>query len=157
MNNSNEIGKVENETRFYVMRKYLVHIIWAVIAVIALVGGIFYGKGSVANSTASSAGATRGAYGRTGAAGGLVLGQIVSINGQSMIVSLANGNSEVVFYSTSTQISEPTIVSASSLATGTMVMVGGTSNSDGSLTAQSIQVRSGGSFGGSSGGSGNSQ
>ena len=29
------------------MKKYKVHIIWAVIVIVALVGGIFYGKSSV--------------------------------------------------------------------------------------------------------------
>ena len=32
------------------MKKYKVHIIWAVIVVVALVGGIFYGKSSAASN-----------------------------------------------------------------------------------------------------------
>lgn len=127
------------------MKKYSVHIIWAVIAVVALVGGIFYGKGS-ATSTASSArsfaSSTRSGFGRA-AGGGFVSGQIISVDTNSMTVSLANGNSQVVFYSSSTQVMKPTIVPASTLAAGTRVMIGGTANSDGSLTAQSIQVQTG--------------
>ena len=136
------------------MAKYKVHIIWAVIAVIALVGGIFYGKGS-ATSTASSA---RGLYARStrsglgrAAGGGFVSGQIISVDANSMTVSLANGNSQVVFYSSSTQVMKPTIVSASTLAAGTRVMIGGTANSDGSLTAQSVQVQPGAGLPGGTG------
>jgi cytochrome c-type biogenesis protein CcmE len=75
------------------------------------------------------------------AGGGLVTGTIATLGSSSITLQLANGNSEVVFYSTSTPVSEPTTVSANTLKVGTTVMVGGTSNSDGSLTAQTIQVR----------------
>jgi hypothetical protein len=136
------------------MAKYKVHIIWAVIVVVALVGGIWYGKSSVA-SKAASATAARSGYGRTGAAsGGFVSGQIISVSSSSLTISLANGNSQVVFYSGSTQIMKPTAVPASALAAGTRVMIGGVANSDGSLTAQSIQVTTGGGFSGGSGAAG---
>jgi hypothetical protein len=68
-----------------------------------------------------------------------------------MTISLANGNSQVVFYSGATQVMKPTIVPASTLVAGTRVMIGGTANSDGSLTAQSIQVQTGSGFGGGAG------
>jgi len=134
------------------MKKYSVHIIWAVIVVVALVGGIFYGKSSAPSSTASRgsyASSTRSGFSRAG--GGFVAGQIISVDSSSMMVSLANGSSQVVFYSNSTQVMKPTIVPASTLTTGTRVMIGGTANSDGSLTAQSIQVQTGNGFAGSAG------
>jgi len=127
------------------MKKYLVHIVWLVIAIVALGGGFFWGKASGAVSgTAGFAGAyssstRRTAGGATG--GGLVTGTIATIDSSSITLQLANGNSEVVFYSTSTPVSEPTTVSANTLKVGTTVMVAGTSNSDGSVTAQTIQVR----------------
>jgi hypothetical protein len=144
------------------MKKYSVHIIWVAVVIIALVGGIFYGKDSV-SSTASlargaSASSTRSGFGRAGAGGGFVSGQIISVDSNSMMVSLANGNSQVVFYSSSTQIMKPTIVSAGNLTAGTRVMIGGTPNSDGSLTAQSIQIQTGNGFsGGASDASGTRQ
>jgi hypothetical protein len=130
------------------IKKYKVHIIWALIVVVALVGGVMYGKStagagkSLAGSFSSS---TRGTYaGRGGAAsGGLVTGTVASITGSSMTVQLANGNSEVVLYSSSTPVTEPTTVSVSKLTVGAMVMVGGSSNSDGSLTATTIQIGTG--------------
>jgi hypothetical protein len=137
------------------MKKYVVHIVWAVVVIVALAGGIFYGKGSAASSAASARGlyasSTRNGLGRTAAGGGFVSGQIISVDANSMTVSLANGNSQVIFYSSSTQVMKPTIVPASNLTAGTRVMIGGTSNSDGSLTAQSIQVQTGSGFFGSSG------
>jgi hypothetical protein len=128
------------------MKKYIVHIVWLAIAIVALGGGYFWGKASVAATRAGFAGA--GAYGSStrrfaggASGGGFTTGQIISFGNDSMTVQLANGNSEVVLYSSSTPVSEPTIVSPSVLKVGTNVMVGGTSNSDGSLTATTIQVR----------------
>lgn len=135
------------------MKKYSVHIIWAVIVIVALVGGIFYGKSSVPSGTASRgayASSTRGGFGRA-AGGGFVSGQIISVDSSSIMVSLPNGSSQVVFYSNSTQVMKPTIVPASTLTAGTRVMIGGTANSDGSLTAQSIQVQTGNGFAGGMG------
>jgi len=129
------------------MKKYLVHIVWLVVALVALGGGFYWGKAIAAS--ARGTGRLAGAYGSSthsfvaGAAGGnLVVGQISAMDSSSITLQLANGNSQVVFYSSSTQVSEPTIVSPSTLSVGTNVMIGGTTNSDGSLTAESIQVRS---------------
>ncbi len=145
------------------MKKYKVHIIWVIVAIIALIGGFFWGKGSAGSSRVALGGAgayassTRrfgGGAGTTG--GGLAIGQIASVGSDSFTLQLANGNSEVVFYSTSTPVTEPTIVSPDALNVGTNVMVVGTANSDGSVTAQSIQVRTaaaGPGYGGNGGGS----
>ncbi len=147
------------------MKKYTVHIVWLIVAVVALVGGYFYGKstasagaaGRFAGRTGAFASSTAGFAGRGGGAGGgFVSGQILSLSGDSMTIQLANGNSQVIFYSSSTSVIKPEPAPVSSLAPGTMVMIGGTTNSDGSLTAQSIQVRTAGTggpggFGGGSG------
>lgn len=132
------------------MKKYLVHIVWLVVALIALGGGFFWGKASSAASRGSFASAagvygssTRRFAGAGGTSGGFTTGQIASFGSGSMTLQLSNGNSEVVFYSSSTPVTEPTMVSPNTLTVGTNVMVGGTANSDGSLTAQTIQVRTG--------------
>ncbi len=146
------------------MGKYKVHIVWAIVVVVALVGGFFYGKTMGAGSSRSGFTGAAGSYGsstrRTAGGmtgGGLVSGQITAMDSTSITLQLANGNSQVVFYSTSTPVSEPTIVAPSTLKVGTNVMIGGTTNSDGSLTAQSIQVRpanAGGGKGASNAGGG---
>jgi hypothetical protein len=143
------------------MKKYSVHIIWAVVAVVVFAGGYFYGK-STAPSLGGNGGtgfnsSTRGAAfaGRGGGAGGgFTAGTITAMDSSSITLQLPNGNSEVVFYSNSTTVSKPTDVPISTLAVGSNVMVGGSANSDGSLTASTIQVRVGSStpgFGGRGG------
>ena len=139
-------------------KKYIVHIVWLVVAIVAFVGGMYYGKAtaspSLAGRSGSFASSTRGGTGaRGGAGGGFVTGSIVSKDAQSLTVQLANGNSEVVFYSTSTSVIIPSPASVSDLTPGTSVIVGGTQNSDGSVTAQTIQVRQPGApgFGGGGG------
>lgn len=142
------------------MKKYRVHIIWVVIALVALGGGFYWGKASSAASRGSFAGtgtfgsSTRRIAGATG--GGLAVGTVLTIGSSSITLQLANGNSEVVFYSSSTPVSVPTTVSVSTLKAGANVMVAGTSNSDGSVTAQTIQVRPAGTLGGYGGGAGSS-
>lgn len=129
------------------MKKYLVHIIWVIVAVVAFVGGMYYGKSTVPatgrGNFAGFASSTRAGFGGrgAGAAGGFVVGQVSALGTDSITVQLANGNSQVIFYSSSTPVTEPTEVSPSTLTTGTNVMVGGTQNSDGSFTAETIQVR----------------
>ncbi len=142
------------------MKKYLVHTVWLVVALIALGGGYYWGKASAASNLQSAfaggAGAfgssTRRAAGAGATGGGLVTGQITAMDSSSITLQLANGNSEVVFFSSSTPVTEPTTVSPSTLKVGTNVMVGGTTNSDGSVTAQTIQVRTGSAGGGYGGG-----
>jgi len=73
---------------------------------------------------------------------------VTAIDANSMTVQLANGNSENVFYSNSTQVIEPQTASISVVKPGTMVMIGGTQNSDGSVTASTIQIRNASSTGG---------
>jgi len=136
------------------MKKYSVHIVWAVAVIVALGGGYYWGKAS-SPSSGSGAYSAAGAYGSStrrfaggASGGGLATGQIAAIDSSSITLQLANGNSQVVFYSSSTPVSEPTIVPVSKLTVGTNVMIGGTTNSDGSLTAQSIQVRAAGAAAG---------
>jgi hypothetical protein len=138
------------------MKKYQTHIIWAIVVIVAFAGGWFIGQGT-ASGTAANRGAfalsssTRAGFagrGGAGAGGGFVAGTIMSIGSSSLTISLPNGNSEIVFYSGSTSVIKPTPASVSDLTPGTTVMIGGMSNSDGSLTAQSIQVRNASSTGG---------
>lgn len=127
------------------------------IAIICAVVFFFIGRATVSSSPSGAgtfSSSTRGAFaGRGGAGGaggaalGLVAGQIVSVSNGVITVSLANGNSENVYFSSSTPIIEPQPAPASALKPGTTVMIGGTTNSDGSVTAQTIQLRVGSSTG----------
>jgi hypothetical protein len=130
------------------MKKNKVTIIWIIVAIIAFVGGWWIGRATVPAATSgrgayAGASSTRGTFASRGgaASGGLAMGQVLSIDSQSITLQLANGNSENVFYSSSTPVIIPQPASISSITPGTNVIITGTANSDGSLTAESIQVR----------------
>lgn len=137
-------------------------IIGVVVIVVLVGGGAFWGGMSYAQGQAlargpGAAGFTRGTggtfTGRTGAAGasgGFTAGQVVSVgNGSITIQSATASSTEIVLVGDSTQILKTDTGSMSDLAPGAQVTVTGTSNSDGSLTATSIQIRPAGmNFGG---------
>lgn len=76
-----------------------------------------------------------------GPGGGFVNGDIIASDAESITVKLADGSSKIVFFSGSTSISRQAEGSASDLSEGTSVLVTGATNADGSITAQSIQIR----------------
>lgn len=127
-------------------------VIGAVVVLIIVGGGAFYagmsyaGSQTPARSTFSTAGGAGGFAGRTGArggaGGGFTAGTIVSSGSGTISIQQQNGSStEIVLVGPSTQILKTVAGSASDLSVGTTVTITGTSNSDGSMTANSIQVR----------------
>ncbi len=73
--------------------------------------------------------------------GGAMAGSIVSEDSQSITVKLANGNTQIAFISTTTPVMKSTQGSISDLSVGQQVVVTGTANPDGSITAQDVQIR----------------
>jgi hypothetical protein len=72
---------------------------------------------------------------------GLVNGDIISQDNKSMTIKLRNGGSKIIFLSESTSISKMASGSLEDLVAGQQVTVTGIANQDGSITAQSIQIR----------------
>lgn len=122
-------------------------VIVVIVAAGAFFGGMKYQQSkspSLSNGQfASSNGGFRGAGGgmRTGGnRGGTVVGKILSMDQNSITVQLQDGSSKIVNVSATTTYSKSATGSKSDLTSGINVAVFGTSNSDGSVTAQSVQI-----------------
>lgn len=135
------------------MNKTVIFVIaLVVVACAAFYGGTMYAKAQAPQRgsgqfAAAGGGAFAGRTGGTGrAGGGFTAGQVVSVQDGSLTIEEQNGSStEIVLTSPSTQILKTVSGSLNDLTAGAQVVVTGTSNSDGSLTAQSIQIRPAGS------------
>lgn len=77
-------------------------------------------------------------FGGTG--GGAVVGEIIAADDKSITVKLSDGSSKIVLLSSSTTINKADTATKSDLKTGVQVAAFGAANSDGSVTAQSIQL-----------------
>jgi Domain of unknown function (DUF5666) len=120
-------------------------------------GGMTYGKSQIpargqGNQVFNQNGAmgARGTRGG-GGLGGFTGGEIISKDDKSITVKLMNGDptsttanasgSKIIFLDGSTTVTKTATGTVGDLAVGTQVSVTGTPNSDGSITAKSIQIR----------------
>lgn len=71
----------------------------------------------------------------------MTAGEILSNDGTSITIKMADGSTKIVLVSPSTQVMKMAAGSLSDLSTGTNVSVVGSANSDGSVTATSVQIR----------------
>ena len=125
-----------------------------VIATAIVVGsGAFYGGMKYAENKAvsdrqqriqqfggSGTGSHNGGSGNR-TAGGFASGEVLSKDNKSITIKTQDGGSKIIFYSDSTQIMKADKGSANDITVGEQVTVNGSANSDGSITAQSIQLR----------------
>ena len=137
------------------MNKSNLIIIVVAVALIAGAGGFFggmqYQKGKAptitlpnGQSVSASAGRQRfgnfnGTFTGRGGFGGGVRGTIASIGNGTMTVTTTTGSRIVVLSSTTTYDKSAT-ASVSDLTVGTTIAANGTSNSDGSVTATTVQI-----------------
>ena len=129
-----------------------------VIGAIVIAGGSFYGGMKYADSVRAAAranfangqfapNANGGGGARVGRGGGtagvgFIAGDIIAKDDKSITIKLPNnGGSKIVFLSASTQIVKSAGGSIADLAVGETVSANGSVNSEGSINAQSIQIR----------------
>jgi hypothetical protein len=110
----------------------------------AFCGGIAYAKAksSLRVNGQFSQFSGNGARGiRAGGMGNVVVGEILSKNASSITVKMQDGSTKIVLISASTQVMKTASGSLGDLSEGANVAVTGLANSDGSVTAQSVQIR----------------
>lgn len=128
-----------------------------IVALILVGGGSFYGgiKYQEAKTPTTPVGRMMGPNGFGGANGqgrrggpngtGIVAGDVINKDASSLTINTPNTGSKVVLIASSTRVSKMQDGTLADVNAGTEVVVNGTANSDGSVTAQTIQIRPAGS------------
>jgi hypothetical protein len=129
---------------------YLITVVLVVVfAGVAFFGGMKYQQSKQSSLSGRFTAATGGqlqrqgsgsAAGRNGSGMQPVNGQIISSSDNSITVQMQDGSSKIVLVTDKTVINKADQASRGDLATGAKVAVFGQTNSDGSVTAQNIQL-----------------
>lgn len=124
-----------------------------IIAIIVVAGGSFYGGMAYAQSVRQATrtgnpnaqfmaagggiGGTRTAFRSAGA----TAGEIIAKDATSVTVKMQDGSTKIILTPSGTEVMKSVAGTAADLSLGTNVSVIGTANSDGSVTAQNVQIR----------------
>lgn len=124
-----------------------------VIAALSFYGGVSYGKSRVdTKSNFNKQGFTQGGFNQNGSSrmmgqnnrmmgGGFTNGEIISKDDKSITVKLRDGGSKIVLVPQTVKVEKTVDGTASDVVVGKSIMVTGTTNPDGSISATSIQIR----------------
>jgi len=78
---------------------------------------------------------------RAGANGGFTSGEIIAKDDKSITIKLQDGGSKIIFLTSNTPVTKNISGSLVDLKVGSAVTVSGTPNQDGSVSAQSVQIK----------------
>jgi hypothetical protein len=124
-----------------------------IVAAIVVAGGSFYGGMQYQKSQqptqqqgggqrgGGNGGLGRGMGGGRGAGGGFISGEVLAKDAQSITVKLRDGSSKIIFVAPSTAVGKMDAGSISDVVQGSQVTIIGATNTDGSVTANNIQIR----------------
>ncbi len=138
-------------------RKIIVSVVVCLaIALLSFRGGMIYMNSKVANTNTNRSSQfgqggmnqqnvggrnLQGMRNGGGLGGGVVSGEVLSKDATSMTVKLRDGGSKIVLISPSSKVEKTVDGTGTDVVAGKQVMVSGTANPDGSVTASSIQIR----------------
>lgn len=123
-----------------------------IIVLIVIGGGAFYGgmkyaigKNSGRQTQKFQAMSAGGGF-KNNKAGGIgkgdfPIGEIIAKDDKSVTIKIGDGGSKIIFYSDSTKIEKNVSGITADLEIGKTIIVNGKTNTDGSISAQSIQIR----------------
>lgn len=119
-----------------------------IVGALAFFGGMKYQQSKSSGSQFAGTGIENGGrgggqFGQRGVGqgrGGVTTGEIINSDDKSITVKMPDGSSKIVLLSDKIQINKAAEGIKSDLKIGTRVAVFGTANSDGSITAQNVQL-----------------
>jgi hypothetical protein len=135
---------------------YIITVAIVVVGAISFYGGMKYGQSTASKNNSGMPnfqnlssdqrqqmfGGVNGTRRNTTNSGSqFINGEIISKDDKSITVKLRDGGSKIIFFSNTTNIGKTTDGVAADLEVNKEVSVSGTANSDGSVTAQNIQIR----------------
>lgn len=103
-------------------------------------GGVKYQASKVPNfkigNTNRTGAMMRGGNGNMG-----TMGEVLSRDASTLTVKLPTGGSKIVFFDANTSVVKASTSTLDAVVVGEQVVVGGTTNADGSVSAKTIQIR----------------
>ena len=140
----------EKESKKSMNSKIIMGVIAVVFAAAGFFGGMKYQQGKTpafGGQFRAGQGVPNGRGGTGGQAGGNrpngfrpVSGEVVNIDDKSMTVKMMDGSTKIVILSDNATYNKSADGSKSDIKAGTQIAVFGTENSDGSVTAQNVQI-----------------
>lgn len=136
-------------------KKIIVRVIGGlIIMIVSFYGGMVYArKNTIATNTSrqgqfnqngfigQNGGRMMGQNTRGANGGGFTSGEVLSMDATSMTIKLRDGGSKIVLFSPTSKVEKTVDGTISDVVVGKSVMVTGTTNPDGSVSATSIQMR----------------